>query len=59
MLLAWENGDQEVMDLWKTMNTWVFAGFEKSYAQMGVRFDKIYRESNPNLSDPKNLLNFF
>jgi arginyl-tRNA synthetase len=53
MLLAWENGDQEVMDLWKTMNTWVFAGFEKSYAQMGVRFDKIYRESNTYLLGKK------
>jgi len=53
MLLAWENGDQEVMDLWKTMNTWVFAGFEKSYAQMGVHFDKIYRESNTYLLGKK------
>jgi len=53
MLLAWENGDQEVMALWKTMNTWVFAGFEKSYAQMGVRFDKIYRESNTYLLGKK------
>ena len=53
MLLAWENGDQEVMDLWKTMNTWVFAGFEKSYAQMGVNFDKIYRESNTYLLGKK------
>jgi arginyl-tRNA synthetase len=53
MLLAWEQGDQEIMDLWKTMNTWVFAGFEKSYAQMGVRFDKIYRESNTYLLGKK------
>ena len=53
MLLAWENGDQEVMDLWKTMNTWVFAGFEKSYAQMGVHFDKIYRESSTYLLGKK------
>ena len=53
MLLAWEQGVQEVMDLWKTMNTWVFAGFEKSYAQMGVRFDKIYRESNTYLLGKK------
>lgn len=46
MLLKWEQGDQEVMDLWNTMNAWVFAGFEKSYQTMGVTFDKIYRESN-------------
>lgn len=53
MLLAWENGDPEVMKLWETMNTWVFAGFETSYAQMGVSFDKIYRESNTYLLGKK------
>ena len=46
MLLKWEQGDAEVMNLWNTMNAWVFAGFEKSYKTMGVSFDKIYRESN-------------
>jgi arginyl-tRNA synthetase len=46
MLLKWEQGDEEVMNLWNTMNSWVFAGFEKSYQTMGVSFDKIYRESN-------------
>ena len=46
MLIKWEQGDEEVMNLWNTMNSWVFAGFEKSYQTMGVSFDKIYRESN-------------
>jgi arginyl-tRNA synthetase len=46
MLLKWEQGDEEVLKLWNTMNAWVFAGFEKSYQTMGVSFDKIYRESN-------------
>ena len=46
MLLKWEQGDDEVMNLWNKMNAWVFAGFEKSYQTMGVSFDKIYRESN-------------
>lgn len=46
MLLAWEQQDPEVLALWERMNSWVFTGFEKSYAQMGVDFDKIYRESN-------------
>ena len=46
MLLKWEQGDDEVMNLWNSMNAWVFAGFEKSYQTMGVSFDKIYRESN-------------
>lgn len=53
MLLQWEQGDAEVLALWNLMNTWVFAGFEKSYAQMGVHFDKIYRESNTYLLGKK------
>jgi arginyl-tRNA synthetase len=53
MLLAWEQEDQEVLALWETMNSWVFAGFEKSYLQMGVSFDKIYRESNTYLLGKK------
>jgi arginyl-tRNA synthetase len=46
MLLAWEKGDAAVIDLWKTMNTWVYAGFEISYKNLGVDFDKYYYESN-------------
>jgi arginyl-tRNA synthetase len=46
MLLAWEAGDAEVMELWKRMNTWVYAGFEISYKNLGVDFDKYYYESN-------------
>jgi arginyl-tRNA synthetase len=53
MLVAWEQGDPAVIELWKTMNAWVFGGFEKSYAQMGVSFDKIYRESNTYLLGKK------
>ena len=53
MLLAWEQQDPEVIALWEHMNSWVFAGFEKSYAQMGVDFDKIYRESNTYLLGKK------
>jgi arginyl-tRNA synthetase len=53
MLLAWEQQDPEVLSLWERMNSWVFAGFEKSYAQMGVDFDKIYRESNTYLLGKK------
>ena len=45
MLLAWENNDPEVRQLWETMNGWVYAGFDKTYMQMGVSFDKIYYES--------------
>lgn len=46
MLLAWEQGDAEVVALWNKMNDWVFAGFSESYQVMGVDFDKTYRESN-------------
>ncbi|TJZ54964.1 arginine--tRNA ligase [Sphingobacterium olei] len=46
MLQKWEAGDEEVVGLWKTMNTWVYAGFEKTYSQLGVDFDKYYYESN-------------
>ncbi len=45
MLLKWESGDTEVVDLWKTMNSWVYAGFDETYKMLGVDFDKIYYES--------------
>ena len=45
MLLAWENDDKEVRQLWEMMNTWVYAGFDVTYKQLGVDFDKIYYES--------------
>ncbi|WP_367208893.1 arginine--tRNA ligase [Sphingobacterium sp. R2] len=46
MLQQWEAGNEEVISLWKTMNNWVYAGFEKTYKQLGVDFDKYYYESN-------------
>ncbi len=46
MLLKWESGDEEVVDLWKTMNGWVYDGFEVTYKNMGVNFDNLYYESN-------------
>lgn len=39
MLRKWENGDQEVLDLWKKMNKWVYQGFAKTYNRLGVNFD--------------------
>lgn len=45
MLRKWEAGDQEVMDLWKKMNGWVYDGFGETYKKLGVTFDKIYYES--------------
>ena len=46
MLLKWEAGNEEVIDLWKTMNTWVYDGFGKTYKSLGVEFDKFYYESD-------------
>ena len=45
MLRKWEAGDEEVMSLWKTMNAWVYEGFDETYRRLGVHFDKIYYES--------------
>ena len=46
MLKKWEDGDEEIRALWKKMNTWVYAGFDATYAKLGVDFDKIYYESD-------------
>lgn len=46
MLVKWEARDGEVYALWQMMNSWVYDGFEKTYATMGVSFDKTYYESN-------------
>lgn len=46
MLRAWEAGDEAVMDLWKKMNAWVYAGFDATYKRLGVDFDKNYYESS-------------
>ncbi len=53
MLLKWEQGDPEVRALWQKMNGWVYAGFDETYKQMGVSFDKIYYESNTYLEGKK------
>ncbi|MDA0686824.1 MAG: arginine--tRNA ligase [Bacteroidetes bacterium] len=46
MLRAWEAGDPEVLHLWKTMNGWVYEGFDATWKRMGVSFDKFYYESD-------------
>jgi len=46
MLLKWEASDEDVINLWKTMNTWVYDGFGKTYHALGVAFDQFYYESN-------------
>jgi arginyl-tRNA synthetase len=46
MLLDWENGKDDVMSLWRTMNQWVYDGFEVTYQRIGSDFKKTYYESN-------------
>ena len=46
MLLDWEAGKPDVIALWKTMNQWVYDGFEQTYKNLGVNFDSYYYESN-------------
>lgn len=46
MLRAWEQGDEAVISLWKTMNQWVYDGFAVTYKNLGVDFDQYYYESN-------------
>jgi arginyl-tRNA synthetase len=45
LLLAWEQGDPQVRELWGTMNRWAIEGINQTYRKTGVGFDKVYRES--------------
>ncbi len=56
MLRRWEQRDPEVRELWETMNSWVYAGFDETYKRMGVDFDKIYYESNTYLEGKEKVL---
>ncbi|WP_339702196.1 arginine--tRNA ligase [uncultured Marixanthomonas sp.] len=55
MLQKWEQGDDEVVALWKKMNGWVYKGFEKTYDALGVDFDSYYYESNTYLLGKDNI----
>jgi arginyl-tRNA synthetase len=46
MLRKWEAGDKKVVTLWEEMNGWVYKGFDVTYKNIGVDFDKLYYESN-------------
>jgi arginyl-tRNA synthetase len=56
LLRRWEAGDEAVRTLWKTMNNWVYAGFDETYKCLGVDFDKIYYESETYLEGKKTVL---
>jgi arginyl-tRNA synthetase len=46
MLRKWEDGDADIIELWRKMNGWVYSGFEETYRRLGVSFDKLYYESD-------------
>ncbi len=56
MLVKWENKDPEIRQLWETMNSWVYSGFDETYKRMGVDFDKIYYESRTYLEGKEKVL---
>jgi len=56
MLRKWEAGDPEIVALWKTMNGWVYDGFDQTYKALGVDFDSYYYESNTYLLGKDNIL---
>ena len=56
MLQKWEQKEPDTISLWKTMNGWVYDGFETTYKQMGVHFDKLYFESETYLLGKEEVL---
>jgi arginyl-tRNA synthetase len=56
MLFDWEAGKPDVIELWKKMNSWVYAGFDITYKRIGSNFDKIYYESDTYILG-KNIVN--
>jgi arginyl-tRNA synthetase len=56
MLQKWEAKDLETIELWKTMNSWVYQGFDSTYKRMGVDFEKLYYESNTYLLGKEEVL---
>ncbi|WP_280747164.1 arginine--tRNA ligase [Parabacteroides sp. PF5-9] len=56
MLRQWEAGDTAIYALWEMMNGWVYGGFDETYKQMGVDFDKIYYESQTYLEGKETVL---
>jgi arginyl-tRNA synthetase len=57
MLRRWERGHKKTRELWNKMNDWVYEGFDKTYATLGIEFDKIYHESETYLMGKDIVLN--
>lgn len=56
LLRKWEENDPQVTELWRTMNGWVYDGFNATYTRMGVDFDKLYYESDTYLLGKEEVL---
>jgi arginyl-tRNA synthetase len=56
MLRKWEDGDSEVLSLWKTMNKWTLDGVSETYAKTGISFDQYYYESDTYMLGKDNVL---
>lgn len=56
MLQQWEQKDEEILNLWRMMNGWVYEGFKATYHRMGVDFDKYYYESTTYLLGKEEVL---
>ena len=56
LLRKWEAHDEETVALWKMMNSWVYQGFDTTYRELGVDFDKIYYESDTYLMGKEEVL---
>ena len=56
MLRRWEQKDEDILSLWRTMNGWVYDGFAETYKKMGVDFDKLYFESDTYLLGKEEVL---
>jgi arginyl-tRNA synthetase len=56
LLRKWEAHDEETVQLWKKMNSWVYEGFDVTYKNLGVNFDKIYYESETYLKGKEEVL---
>lgn len=44
-LIRWENADEEILSIWRTMNNWTYEGFDETYHRLGIEFDKVNYES--------------
>jgi len=56
MLRKWEEGDSEVLSLWRTMNQWTLEGVSETYSRTGITFDQYYYESETYMLGKDNVL---